>query len=131
MPLEYVDRLIISFIKKVVNDIRLSKETRRLLCEAQIKRNKHPLWSACFFLLVSQSQAKSNSVCGNFITDEYTHTLRLESELSDLRVGYANPATLSPGEIHRTSHQKKNHPIQVRIRWFLVTRTGIEPMFSA
>ena len=28
---------------------------------------------------------------GNFIVDEYTHTLRLESELSDLRVGYANP----------------------------------------
>ena len=28
---------------------------------------------------------------GNFIKDEYTHTLRLESELSDLRVGYANP----------------------------------------
>ena len=28
---------------------------------------------------------------GNFITDEYTPTLRLESELSDLRVGYANP----------------------------------------
>lgn len=27
---------------------------------------------------------------GNFITDEYTHTLRLESELLDLRVGYAN-----------------------------------------
>ena len=30
-------------------------------------------------------------VYGNFIEDEYTHTLRLESELSDLRVGYANP----------------------------------------
>ena len=30
-------------------------------------------------------------IYGNFITDEYTHTLRLESELSDLRVGYANP----------------------------------------
>ena len=28
---------------------------------------------------------------GNFITDEYTRTLRLASELSDLRVGYANP----------------------------------------
>ena len=28
---------------------------------------------------------------GNFIEDEYTLTLRLESELSDLRVGYANP----------------------------------------
>ena len=27
---------------------------------------------------------------GNFIKDEYTHTLRLESELSDLRVGYAD-----------------------------------------
>ena len=33
-------------------------------------------------------ECKSN---GNFIKDEYTHTLRLESELSDLRVGYANP----------------------------------------
>ena len=31
---------------------------------------------------------------GNFITDEYTHTLRLESELSDLRVGYANPCDI-------------------------------------
>ena len=28
---------------------------------------------------------------GNFIIDEYTHTLLLESELSDLRVWYANP----------------------------------------
>ena len=27
---------------------------------------------------------------GNFITDEYTHPLRLESKLSDLRVGYAD-----------------------------------------
>jgi len=33
---------------------------------------------------------------GNFITDEYTHTLRLESELSDLRVGYANPYSNAP-----------------------------------
>ena len=32
-----------------------------------------------------------NMLHGNFITDEYTPTLRLESELSDLRVGYANP----------------------------------------
>ena len=30
-------------------------------------------------------------VYGNFIEDEYTHTLRLESKLSDLWVGYANP----------------------------------------
>ena len=30
-------------------------------------------------------------IYGNFITDEYTHTLRLESKLSNLRVGYANP----------------------------------------
>ena len=28
---------------------------------------------------------------GNFIKDEYTHTLRLKSKLFDLRVGYANP----------------------------------------
>jgi len=28
---------------------------------------------------------------GNFIIDEYTHPLRLESKLSDLRAGYANP----------------------------------------
>ena len=32
-----------------------------------------------------------NAEYGNFITDEYTHTLCLESERSDLRVGYANP----------------------------------------
>ena len=28
---------------------------------------------------------------GNFAVGEYTRPLRLESELSDLRVGYANP----------------------------------------
>ncbi len=28
---------------------------------------------------------------GNFIIDEYTHSLRLESELLDLWVWYANP----------------------------------------
>ena len=67
---------------------------------------------------------------GNFIKDKYTRTLRLKSKLFDLRVGYANPATSSPGEIPRTSHQKKNHPIRVRVRWFLVTRTGIEPMLQ-
>ena len=44
---------------------------------------------------------------GNFIKDEYTHSLRLESELSDLRSGYANPATTSQGEIPRTGHQKE------------------------
>ena len=32
-------------------------------------------------------------VCGEFrAMREYTHTLRLESELSDFRVGYANSA---------------------------------------
>lgn len=46
---------------------------------------------ALLLFLVSHSQAKSNFQTGNFIKDEYTHTLRLESELSDLRVGYANP----------------------------------------
>ena len=50
---------------------------------------------------------------GNFSRAEYTHTLRLESELSDLRVGYANPATSSPGWIPRTGRQKEkeHHPI--------------------
>ena len=66
----------------------------------------------------TQFQAKTLGVCpithedknknlnrksyGNFIIDEYTHTLRLESKLSDLRVGDATPATSSPGEIPRT-----------------------------
>jgi hypothetical protein len=48
---------------------------------------------------------------GNFIKDEYTHTLRLESELSDLRVGYANPilkiADFQSGEIPTKSHNEK------------------------
>ena len=34
---------------------------------------------------------------GNFVCDEYTHTLRLKSELFDLRVGYANPSVCKFG----------------------------------
>ena len=55
---------------------------------------------------------------GNFITDEYTPTLRLESELSDLRVGYANPATSSQGEIPRTGHHnRKRHLFRGVLFW--------------
>ncbi len=44
------------------------------------------------FKLFSFGEPKyCNVEYGNFITDEYTHTLRLKSELFDLRVGYANP----------------------------------------
>ena len=60
---------------------------------------------------------------GNFSVGEDTHTLRLESELSDLRVGYANPATSSPGEIPRTSHKKRKNLIRVGIRFFLVSHS--------
>ena len=37
----------------------------------------------------------------NFACGEYTHTLRLTSELVDLRVGYANRATRPTGGTHR------------------------------
>ncbi|MBQ7375102.1 MAG: hypothetical protein IJW61_03930 [Clostridia bacterium] len=56
-----------------------------------------------------------NAEYGNFITDEYTHTLRLESELSDLRVGYANPYPENLGfsgwdDYDRSSKERKHHP---------------------
>ena len=41
--------------------------------------------------LKDNKKGSMSHVYGNFIEDEYTHILRLESELSDLRVGYANP----------------------------------------
>ena len=44
---------------------------------------------------------------GYFACGEYLRTLRLVSELPDLRVANANPATTSQGEIPRTSHQKE------------------------
>jgi len=57
---------------------------------------------------------------GNFACGEYSLTLRLTSELVDLRVANANPIRALPfvkkkcfrfcakmGEIPRTSHQKK------------------------
>ena len=37
----------------------------------------------------------------NFAYSEYTHTLRLTSELVDLREGYANRATRPTGGTHR------------------------------
>ena len=37
----------------------------------------------------------------NFAYGEYTHILRLTSELVDLRVGYANRATRPTGGTHR------------------------------
>ena len=72
---------------------------------------------------------------GNFITDEYTLTLRLESELSDLRVEYANP--LNNARAHysvpiaaQITKKNTDTPYGVSV-FFLVTGTGIEPMFSA
>ena len=64
---------------------------------------------------------------------EYTHTLRLESELSDLRVGYANPCAHAEAvrffDPARGIGKKKSTTNVVL--FFLVTRTGIEPMFPA
>ena len=34
---------------------KVSAQVGSVLCGAQIKRNKHPLWSACFFLLVTRT----------------------------------------------------------------------------
>ena len=49
---------------------------------------------------------------GYFAYGEYLRTLRLVSELPDLRVANANPATASQGEIPSTGHQRKekHHP---------------------
>lgn len=44
---------------------------------------------SCLLLLVTRIITISNY--GNFSKAEYTLALRLESELSDLRVGYTNP----------------------------------------
>ena len=62
----------------------------------------------CLFNIISRS------VC-SFIS-------ALPQYLERYAARYANPATSSPSEIHRLSHQKKNHPIQVLIRRFLVSQ---------
>ena len=55
------------------------------------KRNKHHFCGALF------GDGYYYAYNGNFAFGEYTHTLRLESELSDLRVGYANPCAFAFG----------------------------------
>ena len=65
------------------------------------------------FCLVSHSQAKSTSVCGNFITDEDTLTCRLQASLTRsawrMRTQRKRARRYAPGEIPRTRHQKKKH----------------------
>ena len=69
-----------------------------------------------------------NRFIGNFSRAEYTHTLRLESELSDLRVGYANPSATVSRMGLRGVTKKEEHRICDAL--FLVTPTGIEPISS-
>ena len=58
---------------------------------------------------------------GNFAVGKYTHSLRLASELADLRSGYANPHSLRENGFDRHLFQKQKAP-----EWVL-TKTGISP----
>ena len=60
------------------------------------------------------------SFAGIFAFGEDTHSLRLKSELFDLRSGYANPAPLALwfGILYSTAKGKKNdHPMMVVFLW--------------
>ena len=79
---------------------------------------------------------------GYFAFGEYTHTLRLASELADLRVGCANPHLRAPhshkkarcsqraNRAHRAHSKQKAHPIS-GWAFCLEQATGIEPAASA
>ena len=70
----------------------------------------------------------------NFAFGEYSHTLRLTSELVDLRVANANPYLLRlwlrrvGSRAERVSKIKRT--LTRSVLFILVTRTGLEPMFS-
>lgn len=57
---------------------------------------------------------------GNFAVGEYTLALRLESELSDLRAGYANPCACKQTlpRFRARNRQKKKQPNNVRLFLF-------------
>ena len=94
------------------------------------QQNKKDTLKGCPFVLVSQSKTKSNFQIGNFI-NEYTRTCRLRA--SSTRSAWR----MRTQRLHRRVRflvrvtKKRKNLIRVRIRFFLVTRTGIEPMFSA
>ena len=76
-------------------------------------------------------KGKSGAGRGIFVFNEDTHTLRLKSELFDLRVGYANPI-LRRGESQRgvriLSVQAKIKAPTARIgASFLAQEEGFEP----
>ena len=84
---------------------------------------------------------ESSRTHGNLAFGENILALRLENaslreSLSDLRAGYANPATHAAGVRRRVrflvwdDRKRTGTSFEVPVL-FLVTRTGIEPMFPA
>ena len=82
-------------------------------------------------LLSSQREAHAaHSRNGYLAGGEYTHALRLTSELVDLRAAYANPACTrkartSTGRCEFLTPKKKRG---LCLSFFLVRETGIEPV---
>ena len=69
---------------------------------------------------------KRESRNGNFAFGEYTHVLRLTSELVDLRTGYANPISREArGWVLRAGAKKGELQSSSP---FLAPATGIEPI---
>ena len=94
---------------------------------------------SCLFILLSYNKSAWRLRCvvsgdpwENFACGEYTHTLRLKSELFDLRVGYANSGNMSENchiaeEFSPRERRKKKDIRYNRMSFFfLVTRGRIE-----
>ncbi len=82
-----------------------------------------------------ETDTPQGSVCTGISLREYLLALRLTSELADLRAANANPYSENQGFSEwvrgRAEHEKETDTPQGSVCLFLVTRTGIEPMFSA
>ena len=63
--------------------------------------------------------------------EQYIHTLRLTSELVDLRVGYANPLSLKRLRSSELPIQQKNKDSHKDCPYFLVEAAGLEPTVSS
>ena len=68
---------------------------------------------------------------GVFVSDEDTHTLRLKSELFDLRVGYANPIlqqnVAEVGSRPLVLRDKNKHHPRGMVFVFMAQEEGFEP----
>ena len=63
--------------------------------------------------------------------EQYIRTLRLTSELVDLRVGYANPLSLERLCSSELPIQQKNKDSHKDCPYFLVEAAGLEPTVSS